>query len=212
MPRRGRLYHAAICGRRWRQVRRVLARIRRLVNAEDSRRWSGTIWQYCTRDDSKDVWYDLFNKIRWEWRKKENTYSGTTVIPDRVMEPVFNSLLKILHVDDNESREESEPIRHDRDQDIPPSYDPDNPMDSMGLLKAERGLRALRQAARDQHDRDIHLKFGRFIRGEVQEQIIIWHIATNIYLRTRKEDTYMAKHGCFGSHEKLCMIFAPPIT
>uniref|UniRef100_A0A0D3FS90 DUF4220 domain-containing protein n=1 Tax=Oryza barthii TaxID=65489 RepID=A0A0D3FS90_9ORYZ len=194
MPRRGRLYHAAVCSGRWRQVRRVLRWIRRIVNAEDSRRWSGTIWQYsmlqyCTRDDSKDVWYNRAKKIlHVEWRKKEHRYSGTTVIPDLVMEPVFNSLLKILQVDDNESRNEIEPLGHNGNEDVPPSYDPDNPMDSMGLLKAERGLRALRQAA-IKHDKNIYLKFGRFIRGEVQEQIIIWHIATDIYLRTRKEDT-----------------------
>jgi hypothetical protein len=104
MPLRGWLYHAAVCSGRWRQVGRALTWIRRLVNAEDSRRWSGTIWQhnmlqYCTRDGSKDVWYDLAKKIHVKWRKKDNTYSGTTVIPDRVMEQVFSYLLDIIRID-----------------------------------------------------------------------------------------------------------------
>lgn len=55
--------------------------------------------QYCTCDGSKDVWYDLAKKIHVKWRKKDNTYSGTTVIPDRVMEQVFSYLLDIIRID-----------------------------------------------------------------------------------------------------------------
>uniref|UniRef100_A0A0E0DAH0 DUF4220 domain-containing protein n=1 Tax=Oryza meridionalis TaxID=40149 RepID=A0A0E0DAH0_9ORYZ len=186
MPRRGWLYHTAICGGRWRQVRRVLAWIRWLVNAEDSRRWSGTIWQhnmlqFCTRDDSKDFWYDLTKKIHVEWRKKDNTYSGTTVIPDRVMKQVFNYLIDILRIDDKYKDDEAQ---KDKDEDATPTGQSGIPLDSTGLLKAERGRRILKKLAKKDGDNTVYELFGRLLRDEIQQQIIIWHIATDIYLRT----------------------------
>lgn len=193
MPRRGWLYHTAICGGRWRQIRRVLAWIRWLVNAEDSRRWSGTIWQhnmlqFCTRDDSKDFWYDLAKKIHVEWRKKDNTYSGTTVIPDCVMEQVFNYLINILRIDDKYKDDEAQ---KDKNEDEPPTGQSGIPLDSTGLLKAERGWRILKKLAKKEGHKDGHKKvndlFGRLLRDEIQQQIIIWHIATDIYLRTSEK-------------------------
>ncbi|BAS87773.1 Os04g0143200 [Oryza sativa Japonica Group] len=185
MPRRGWLYHTAICGGRWRQVRRVLAWIRWLVNAEDSRRWSGTIWQhnmlqFCTRD--------LAKKIHVEWRKKDNTYSGTTVIPDCVMEQVFNYLIDILRIDDKYKDDEAQ---KDKNEDEPPTGQSGIPLDSTGLLKAERGWRILKKLAKKEGHKDGHKKvndlFGRLLRDEIQQQIIIWHIATDIYLRTSEK-------------------------
>uniref|UniRef100_A0A0E0P509 DUF4220 domain-containing protein n=1 Tax=Oryza rufipogon TaxID=4529 RepID=A0A0E0P509_ORYRU len=188
MPRRGWLYHTAICGGRWRQVRRVLTWIRWLVNAEDSRRWSRTIWQhnmlqFCTRDDSKDFWYNLAKKIHVEWRKKDNTYSGTTVIHDCVMKQVFNYLIDILRIDD---KYEDDEAQKDKDEDATPTGQSGTPVDSTGLLKAERGWRILKKLA--EKDDKVRGLFGRLLRDEIQQQIIIWHIATDIYLRTSEKE------------------------
>lgn len=72
-------------------------------------------------------------------------------------------------------------------QDEPPTGQSGIPLDSTGLLKAERGWRILKKLAKKDGHNKVYDLFGRLLRDEIQQQIIIWHIATDIYLRTSEK-------------------------
>uniref|UniRef100_A0A0E0DAG5 DUF4220 domain-containing protein n=1 Tax=Oryza meridionalis TaxID=40149 RepID=A0A0E0DAG5_9ORYZ len=58
--------------------------------------------------------------------------------------------------------------------------------DSVGLIKAERGQLALRNLMAKKEGLAGDLK--RYLRDEIQEGILIWHIATDVFLRTSESD------------------------
>uniref|UniRef100_I1PIW8 DUF4220 domain-containing protein n=1 Tax=Oryza glaberrima TaxID=4538 RepID=I1PIW8_ORYGL len=61
--------------------------------------------------------------------------------------------------------------------------------DSVGLIKAERGQLALRNLmAKKEGLGDLK----RYLRDEIQEGILIWHIATDVFLRTSESDDELA--------------------
>uniref|UniRef100_A0A0E0P507 DUF4220 domain-containing protein n=1 Tax=Oryza rufipogon TaxID=4529 RepID=A0A0E0P507_ORYRU len=57
--------------------------------------------------------------------------------------------------------------------------------DSVGLIKAERGQLALRNLMAKKEGLVISIgDLKRYLRDEIQEGILIWHIATDVFLRT----------------------------
>uniref|UniRef100_A0A0E0GXF3 Uncharacterized protein n=1 Tax=Oryza nivara TaxID=4536 RepID=A0A0E0GXF3_ORYNI len=57
------------------------------------------------------------------------------------------------------------------------------PINSIGLIKAEKGQHAVAELNLEDEDRTY---LQRYIRDEIQESILIWHIATDVYFRTRE--------------------------
>ncbi|XP_052151801.1 uncharacterized protein LOC127770176 [Oryza glaberrima] len=185
-PRRhGWLYHEAVCNGRWRQLHAGLEYLRRLVNEHDKRKWSGAIGQhnllqFCTSSPRQQS-------------KKKHT-GPTVVIPPDVMELVFDELERvILRTEDMEkiksgvprSGDDAEPSGEtiQSGSKTRPSKQGTSATNSIGLIKAEKGLHAVAELNLEDEDR-IYLQ--RFIRDEIQESILIWHIATDVYLRTRE--------------------------
>ncbi|BAS87770.1 Os04g0142600 [Oryza sativa Japonica Group] len=61
--------------------------------------------------------------------------------------------------------------------------------DSVGLIKAERGQLALRNLMAKKEGLVISIgDLKRYLRDEIQEGILIWHIATDVFLRTSESD------------------------
>uniref|UniRef100_A0A0E0DAH6 DUF4220 domain-containing protein n=1 Tax=Oryza meridionalis TaxID=40149 RepID=A0A0E0DAH6_9ORYZ len=118
----------------------------------------------------------------------------TVVIPPDVMELVFDELERvILRMEDMEKIKSGVPRSGD---DAEPSGETmqsgsktraskqgTSATNSIGLIKAEKGLHAVAELNLEDKDRKY---LQRYIRDEIQESILIWHIATDVYLRTRE--------------------------
>lgn len=210
--RRGWLEHAILCNRRWHRFRRGLVSLRRFVSAEGCREWSGTIGQHnmlrsCKRNrDMKDRLCSLAKKMGVEWCKDEHYYlTEENARPS--MKLVFDALLELLWVEDTQDSDsdsehstiqntgadhadamysaklearvntpfsESDPMKTEK---------PAERVNTLGLLKAEKGGRALNKMEEERPGVVKDLK--RFIRDEIHEGILIWHIATDVYLYHR---------------------------
>ncbi|XP_040378952.1 uncharacterized protein LOC102710869 [Oryza brachyantha] len=90
-----------------------------------------------------------------------------------------------LHIPDDKFRGNIEQQESQvRSRSVGPTGRKSSPMNSLGLIKAERGQLALEKLVAKEYAKD---KLKRYIRDEIQEGILIWHIATDIYLRTSEE-------------------------
>ncbi|XP_040378951.1 uncharacterized protein LOC121054149 [Oryza brachyantha] len=198
--RHGWLYHAAVCSGRWRRLHRWLESVRDLVGGAGRRKWSGAIGQY--------------NLLQWcSATSKQRKYSSTSVeIPQDVMKLLFEDLIKVIlrtkKTEDDQKKpmvtarlrvlgQKSQSHVHLQQTKVSmPSEgrtgDPNVPVGSTGLIKVVQGMSILKL-------NELVPRLGRFIRADIQEGILIWHIATDMYLRTPhfamgSQDEETAKH------------------
>nr|AHW98495.1 hypothetical protein [Oryza brachyantha] len=188
-PRCQWLYHRAVCSGKWHRLRRWLVRLRRLLNVDGRRNWSGAIGQHNLLQLSKKN------------HSSTCTCTCTTVhIPEHVMELVFKNMVAIIlrlpDSDDADCGTEHSSSNSCCMQIVDPgdicgqptqeissccTVSPDLPVDSQrSTIKADRGQLALLNHGLTQY-------LERYIRDEIQEQILIWHIATDIYLAKNAE-------------------------
>uniref|UniRef100_A0A0D9ZGQ6 DUF4220 domain-containing protein n=1 Tax=Oryza glumipatula TaxID=40148 RepID=A0A0D9ZGQ6_9ORYZ len=189
--RHGWLYHEAVCNGRWHQLHAGLEYLSHLVNAHDRRKWSGAI--NCPRQQSK---------------KK---YTGpTVVIPPDVMKLVFNELERIILMKEeiDEIKIKSGVSRYGHD--VKPSGETmQSGSEPAHLTKAEKGQHAVAELS----DRD-RMYLERFICHEIS--IIIWHIGTDVYLRTcegsKKQDTVVRAIKLLSNYLMFLMVEHPTMV
>ena len=144
-----------MCNGRWRWLNAGLEYLRRLVNAHDRRKWSGAIGQhnllqFCTSSPRQQS-------------KKKHT-GPTVVIPPDVMELVFDELERvILRTEDMEkiksrvprSGDDAEPSGETMQpgSKTRPSKQGTSATNSIGLIKAEKGLHAVAELNLNVEDR-----------------------------------------------------------
>lgn len=161
--------------------------LRRFVLAEGCREWSGTIGQHnmlrlCNRD-MKDRLCSLAKKMGVEWCKDEHYYLTEDKAHDAKVS-VFNALVELFEAGVREAQES-----------VFPGYR-FLLLNSLGLLRAEKGLWALRKMEECQ----VAQALKHYIRDEIHEGILIWHIATDVYLyhrhrnHAKEEDATTTQH------------------
>uniref|UniRef100_A0A0D9ZGR7 DUF4220 domain-containing protein n=1 Tax=Oryza glumipatula TaxID=40148 RepID=A0A0D9ZGR7_9ORYZ len=95
-----------------------------------------------------------------------------------------------------------------------PSPNPSFPTNSVGLIKAEKGQHAVAELnLKDGRDRKY---LQRYIRDEIQEGILIWHIATDVYLRTcegsKKQETIVRAIKLLSNYLMFLMVEQPTMV
>lgn len=155
------LHHHVLCSGRWRRFRRVVVSLEYLMAPSSSayRMWSGTIGQYCllqecTRDTS--LCGRAAKKIGLEKGWNEQYHSEGLKLSEDVKRLVFERLGKIL-----------KSTYVDKDGYAP--YSMEDITTCWGQAAARRRQNKLRR---------FRLAFGR----EFQEDVLVWHIATQVFL------------------------------
>ncbi|CAM0907718.1 unnamed protein product [Alopecurus aequalis] len=162
------LRHALVCTGRWRRLRRLLLSLG-LLGITTRRRWSGNIGQYnllhfCSRDSSRPL-SRLAEILGLRERWNKWHYSRTLVVSEKVKELVYTQHDKLM------SRSSH--------------------VNALGLLRTKWGksvIDANKLYADYFKDRD-HL-----LGVELQEGILIWHIATEVFLANRVHQDTAATH------------------
>lgn len=162
------LRHALVCSGRWHRLRRLLLTLSRL-DIRTRRRWSGTIGQYnllhLCACGSSDPLRRLAEILGLKERWNKLHYSRTLVVSEVVKKLVFNRHGTLV------SRSSH--------------------VNALGLLRAKWGKWAL--AKNELYD-EVFKDCDHLLGVELQEGILIWHIATDVFLANRenKEDTAAA--------------------
>ena len=158
------LHHKALSSRRWYRLRRVvvsldLGRLILLMAPSRYRTWSGTIGQYslldvCTRDTT--LCGRAAKKIGLEEGWNEHRHSQGLELSEDVKRLVFKRVGKILNSTYEDKGEDA-------------AYSMNDITAFWGQAAAKRRQKKLRR---------FRLAFGR----EFQEDILVWHIATQVFL------------------------------
>ncbi|XP_044967831.1 uncharacterized protein LOC123427780 [Hordeum vulgare subsp. vulgare] len=164
------LHHNVLCSGSgiWRRLRRVIVSLNRgwlalLMAPSSYRMWSGTIGQYsllheCTRDTTT-LCGRAAKKIGLEegWNKHRHSESEGLKLSEDVKTLVFKRVQKILK------------STYEADKDEDAAYTMNDVTAFWGQAAAKRRRGKLRR---------FRLAFGR----EFQEDILVWHIATQVFL------------------------------
>uniref|UniRef100_A0A453D0A9 DUF4220 domain-containing protein n=1 Tax=Aegilops tauschii subsp. strangulata TaxID=200361 RepID=A0A453D0A9_AEGTS len=163
------LHHNVLCSGSgiWRRLRRVVVSLHRgrlavLMAPSSYRMWSGTIGQYsllheCTR--TRDMCGRAAKKVGLEegWNEHRHSESEGIKLSEDVKRLVFKRVRKILK------------STYEVDEDDEAAYSMNDVTTFWGQAAAKRRRRKLRR---------FRLAFGR----EFQEDILVWHIATQVFL------------------------------
>ncbi|EAY92956.1 hypothetical protein OsI_14750 [Oryza sativa Indica Group] len=166
------LRHVALCNGRWHRLRYAVLSLRRPIKtifSRNSRRWSGRIGQYnvlhscyhkITEATTSHCWFEAFDDL--------STLVG------------FTDWLDMKHCSSNLKIPDKVKTTL---QDMHTRFAPDD-LNTMGLLRYNWGMLAMGESTRPEQFEDLK----KFHGVDFHESILIWHIATDLFLaKTGKE-------------------------